>query len=89
MPIWFCIILSKFIPVFLFFTKYEVLSIEHPMLDGRLNLTQMKMILTSVSPDHLRRHSEWNYPMVQQGLSKSSQCSMKCNLPYKNGRIIF
>ena len=57
-----------------------MLSIEHAMLDGRLNLTQMKMILTSVSPDNLRRHSELKYPMAQLGILNSSQCNMKCNI---------
>jgi hypothetical protein len=59
MQMWLCIIYPKLYQFF--YTKYEVLSIEHPMLDGRLNLTQMKMILTSVSPDHLKMHSELNY----------------------------
>jgi len=65
-----------------FCAKYEVLSINHPMLDGRLNLTRMKMILTSVSADHLRRHSELINLMAQLGRSNSSQWGLS-----ENGRI--
>lgn len=68
------------IQIYTSFPLQKVLSIEHPMLDDRLNLTQMKMILTSVSPDHLRRQSELNYPMAHLGVLNSSQCNIKFNL---------
>jgi len=50
---------------------------EMAMEDGTemkmLNLTRMKMILTSVSADHLRRHSELINLMAQLGRLNSSQ----------------